>query len=487
MGWFSVSLVAFLLALPFGGLVTGAVRPANDDFADRIAVSGEDLILEVTMEGATLQKVIVDPVPGAFLGEGWWVLNSSFLWNYEDPEASLGSVWWSWTAPRDGTVVILPQEVDGRVVQGDEGLLLQIWRERDQPITDWPFLRSGSIRPIDYCDRGRYAIRHSYAGFTALAGETYLLQFLGGPTGRSHYRLIMSGGPLIVEQPVDRTLLPEESSFLHVVATGARLPATALTLPSLGYQWLRDGVPIPGQTFSSLLLPHAGTGTAGSYQAVVRDVEGVVTSAVARVSIVDHEISPTLGLRCGAVGTTSPCWDLRGEAGRYYALESSTNLVNWSLQAVQASSQVGLEAMVSTDYKGITEASHVLLRGAPFEFRVRTNSKALFLRARRMKPPDDLHSAVLWIISYAKEDVARDHGPGYEWNLAATAHSTDIYPLVSPEVWNRSSAQETECNSDVILGSIGSVPSWPCVPTREEDWKDPYWFSNPAPVWNPAR
>jgi hypothetical protein len=74
----------------FQAAFAAQAQPANDDFAQRIKVTGTEVILEGSNTGATLESG--EPQPS-------WL-------NYTN------TVWWEWTAPTSGTVVIQPEGGD---------------------------------------------------------------------------------------------------------------------------------------------------------------------------------------------------------------------------------------------------------------------------------------------------------------------------------------------------------------------------------------
>lgn len=78
------------------------------------------------------------------------------------------------------------------------------------------------------------------------------------------------------EQPVAQTVAAGNSVTLRVGASGSQ---------SLGYQWRRDGVPIPGATGATYTIPRAGGGDAGGYDVVVTAGGVAFPSAVARVAV----------------------------------------------------------------------------------------------------------------------------------------------------------------------------------------------------------
>jgi hypothetical protein len=65
----------------------------------------------------------------------------------------------------------------------------------------------------------------------------------------------------------------------------ATFSANAAGVPPLSYHWLCNGTNLPGATTASLAIANAQAGDAGSYQAVVSNAYGSVTSTVATLTV----------------------------------------------------------------------------------------------------------------------------------------------------------------------------------------------------------
>src|SRR5262249_17196464 len=92
------------------------------------------------------------------------------------------------------------------------------------------------------------------------------------------------------------------------------------------YQWRKDGVNIPGATAATLDLPHAYLADAGGYDCVVSNVNGVLVSSVAALTV-NAPTQPRLtavALNGGQLALT-----VAGDVGPDYAVQASTNLVDW--------------------------------------------------------------------------------------------------------------------------------------------------------------
>jgi sugar lactone lactonase YvrE len=82
--------------------------------------------------------------------------------------------------------------------------------------------------------------------------------------------------PRIGRPPLGRTLKAGDHVVFNALAVGG--------LP-LHYQWLRDGLPVAGQTNQTLTLTNAHPSEAGDYQLVAMNTFGSTTSAVATVTV----------------------------------------------------------------------------------------------------------------------------------------------------------------------------------------------------------
>lgn len=142
--------------------------------------------------------------------------------------------------------------------------------------------------------------------------------------------------PEISAAPVARSVFAGESVTLQVSASGTG-PFT--------YQWRKNGVLIDGATGATLVL--AGTpAEAGSYDVVVSNSHGSVTSAAATVNVQlgnllayalgqtgrDEAPAPTAALD-GATGKLTLSF-LRARAELTYTVQGSDNLADWSDVAV---------------------------------------------------------------------------------------------------------------------------------------------------------
>lgn len=126
-----------------------------------------------------------------------------------------------------------------------------------------------------------------------------------------------SGAPVITVPPFSRKAQ---------VGDTVRFAVEAVGIPTLRYQWRFNGADVPGATGTALILnlTNVQLSQAGAYSAVVTNNFGMVTSAVATLSVADATI------HLQALGFSSAGFKFRvlAEPGICF-LQISPNLTNW--------------------------------------------------------------------------------------------------------------------------------------------------------------
>jgi len=122
----------------------------------------------------------------------------------------------------------------------------------------------GSIVAWGASGSARTNVPRTLPGAVALAGSSTASLALTG----TRFRL--------TEQPVAQTVAAGNSVTLSVGATGGG---------ALGYQWRRDGVPIPGATGATYTIARTAGSDAGAYDVIVTDAGVAFPSAVARLAV----------------------------------------------------------------------------------------------------------------------------------------------------------------------------------------------------------
>ncbi len=107
----------------------------------------------------------------------------------------------------------------------------------------------------------------------ALVGGLALLSMLACGGDNTSFNL---SAPTIETQPTSQTIRTTQTATFTV---------TAKAVPDPRYQWQKDGVDILGANNVSLVIAGASLADAGSYQVVVKNSEGSVTSAVATLTV----------------------------------------------------------------------------------------------------------------------------------------------------------------------------------------------------------
>jgi hypothetical protein len=123
--------------------------------------------------------------------------------------------------------------------------------------------------------------------------------------------------PVISLPPRGGLAVPGGRFEFHVAATGD---------PPLMYQWYFQGEPILSGTGPTLILQPVQQSHAGLYLVEVQNPVGSVRSEPVRLEVVEPPSLEALGWSEEGEFTVV----LRGPPGRWYALEASTNLLDWT-------------------------------------------------------------------------------------------------------------------------------------------------------------
>ncbi|MFK7831036.1 MAG: S8 family serine peptidase [Congregibacter sp.] len=228
--------------------------PANDDFANRIALGTGTISVTGSNDFSSAQS-----------GEP------------RNPSVAGGkSVWWEWTAPTGLSTALITTNGSGF----------------DTTLAVYTGNSIGALTLIGSNDDT--GGRQSAVSFTPQADLTYLLQVDGyaGATGAIQLNYpepggSSSGAPVITTQPSGQTILVGDDFTLSVAASGS---------PSPSYQWVRisDGIsnPIPGATNNFYNVASASESDEGSYAVVVSNSAGEVTSQTVFVAVEQVGVLP---------------------------------------------------------------------------------------------------------------------------------------------------------------------------------------------------
>jgi hypothetical protein len=266
--------------------------PLNDSCTNPIVLSGTDISFSGTLAGATLEKSI---------GES--VLQSL------PSLVTTQTVWWVWTAPQDMNVIV---EVlnSSQAEQANDGIA--VWNLR----ATTPYFLGQIVNGIPIDSR----LPHNFFNFAAKAGTNYQIQLAGSDNASFTFRLLATNSPYIIENPQTQTISTNDSAMFGVVATG---------LKPIGFQWQFKGTNLNGETAPILALNHVLTNQAGSYQVIITNSSGSITSQPANLFV-------TAGDTISLLAATHPpatngfSFTLLGDIGRRYRILSSTNLTAWT-------------------------------------------------------------------------------------------------------------------------------------------------------------
>jgi hypothetical protein len=272
--------------------VSAFAQPANDNFDNRTVLSGSQITFGGSLAGATLEA-----------GE-----NSTVY--YSIPSWATGSIWWTWTASTSGPVVI------------------SISRAQDSynHVAAYTGTNLSALTVVNY--ESFMAPAGRYLRFVATAGTSYQIQVAGSDTQSFSLQLTATNAPVFVFQPQNCTVSPYGSAFFSAVASGPPIQPFSIR-PATTYQWFFNGAPIPRQTSPSLLVHGVTTNQAGNYSVIASNVDGIAQSAVGTLAVTDTNPVP----RIAALRPSNPnlvAFTLTGEGGRWYKIESSQDLLNWT-------------------------------------------------------------------------------------------------------------------------------------------------------------
>jgi hypothetical protein len=206
--------------------------------------------------------------------------------------------------------------------------------------------------------------------------------------------LIATNTPIIAEQPKTQTVTENASALLTVLADGAK-PFT--------YQWRFNGADLTAETNAMLARTNMTADQDGFYSVVVSNWTGVATSEVARLFVRPSESPPVLeSFRLSASNRIEVT--LNGERGRFYRIETSTNLVNWSQEKVFPSGSYVIESDDPLFTSVFFNESGSTLLSLP------AMDSQKYVRASRYVPQNEICNLHLKQFRFARILYVREHG-----------------------------------------------------------------------------
>lgn len=246
-------------------LRTTEARPFNDDFARRSILTGEFTTSRGSSHLATREPS--EPAHGA---------------------TGNGSLWWSWTAPRDGNVSI---ETTGSAVDTTLGV--------------YTGTSLASLTSVASNDDQSGTVNTSKVSFATTAGTTYQIAIdrKGTATGLVVLRL----ATLTMTTPlIPPTVFTAPANQTVVVGSRLSLSVTPAGTVPFTFQWLRNGVPVAGATSNVLTFDPAKLTDSGSYSVRISNVAGSITSSAAEVTVNPVNRVANLSIRAQVGGNAGP-------------------------------------------------------------------------------------------------------------------------------------------------------------------------------------
>jgi hypothetical protein len=189
---------------------------------------------------------------------------------------------------------------------------------------------------------------------------TGLTNVLATACGYGYDLLLVSGGPVIVTQPVSLTVNGGESATFSVVAAGA---------PPFSYQWQKNGTSLDGATNATLSFITAQASDAASYTVVVTDPGGSVMSVPASLSVnlLPGVVVPPSGATVFVGGLARFNVSANGAVPRTYQWLKDGSVLggapdsNLTLTAVQSGDAGAYSVAVCNSYGCITSSPAALI------------------------------------------------------------------------------------------------------------------------------
>jgi hypothetical protein len=259
-------------------------NPPNDSFANSVLLSGA----QSNANGTVLRATRENGEPNHL-------------------SASVGSVWYHWTAPTNGPVTF-------NTLGTTSGL--------DTLLAVYTGTTVGSLTVVATNDNANGTLQ-SQLTFTASSATIYRVAVDAGrrvTDAESAFNLawIQPQAPIITTQPASTNVIAGNPTTFSVSAIGVPTPT---------YQWRKNTVNISGATSSSYTISNVQASHAGDYTAVVSNSAGSVTSAVATLGVYN---SATATLGSVTVTGSGIEFSVTGVPNYTYVIQASTNLANWA-------------------------------------------------------------------------------------------------------------------------------------------------------------
>jgi hypothetical protein len=259
-------------------------NPPNDSFANSVLLSGS----QGNVNGTVLRATRENGEPNHL-------------------SASVGSVWYRWTAPANGPVTF-------NTLGSTSGL--------DTLLAVYTGSSVSGLTTVATNDNANGTLQ-SQLTFTASSGTTYRIAVdtrrrVSEAESAFNLAWIQPQAPVITSQPASRNVIAGNPTTFSVSAIGVPTPT---------YQWRKNSVDITAATSSSYTISNVQASHAGDYTVVVSNSAGSVTSAVATLGVYN---SATATLGSPAVTGNGIEFSVTGVPSFTYVIQASTNLTSWA-------------------------------------------------------------------------------------------------------------------------------------------------------------
>lgn len=134
---------------------------------------------------------------------------------------------------------------------------------------------------------GATAASYTIGSVVAADAGSYdvLVSSAGGSVSSNAAVLAVLVAPSITVQPASRTVIQGGAATFSITATGSPAPT---------YQWRKNGTNLSGATQAVFTVSPVATADAGSYDVVIANAAGTVTSSAATLSVTPGTVAPTI-------------------------------------------------------------------------------------------------------------------------------------------------------------------------------------------------
>ncbi len=169
---------------------------------------------------------------------------------------------------------------------------------------------------------------------------------IGGKSNIVEVTVGAAQAPIVTTQPANQTVCAGQSATFSVVATGANLT----------YQWRKGAVNIAGATSASFTISSVVAGDAGSYDVVITNVCGTVTSNAATLTV-----NPATAITTQPVSQTVCV----GQPATFTVVATGANLTyQWRKNGVNIAGATGASFTIAATAAGDAGSYDVVVTGA---------------------------------------------------------------------------------------------------------------------------